>query len=99
MVQSLALGVYDMKTYPTAVRVYLRRQPKTGLFAAVSDDLPGLMTVADNIEEIERRLPASIEQLIKAQYGADVVVVHGDADISDDFKPLDEPRVIELRAA
>lgn len=89
-----------MPQFPTEVRIYLRRSRKTGLFAAVSDDLPGLMTVAHTIEEIEERLPPAIQQLIKAQYDQDVEVHLEDTDDgSDDFKSLSDPRVAELHAA
>lgn len=87
-----------MSKFPSRVSVRLMHQHKTGLFAAVSDDLPGLMTIADSIEEVDRRLPASIAQVIQAQYGQRVEVVLED-DFDDDFQPLDAPRVLELRAA
>lgn len=86
-------------SYPTRIRVNLQRNAKAGLFAAVSDDLPGLMTVGHTIEEIEQRLPAAIAQLIKAQYGEDVEFQCADSEPSDDFLSLSDPRVIELRAA
>jgi predicted RNase H-like HicB family nuclease len=88
-----------MAQFPHKIRVTLERNGKAGLFAAVSPELPGLMTVAKTIDEIEERLPAAIAQLIKAQYGADVsveVVANG---AGGDFKSLADPRIIELRAA
>ena len=86
-------------SYPQSIRIYLRHQAKSGLFAAVSDDLPGLMTVADSIEEIRRRLPSAIQQLIKAQFDENVSVALRDDEGDDDFISLREPKVAELRAA
>lgn len=88
-----------MANFPNQIRVELQRNAKAGLFAAVSQDLPALMTVASSIEEIEQRLPAAISQIIKAQYGADVEVDVRDVDAGNDFKSLADPRVLELRAA
>jgi predicted RNase H-like HicB family nuclease len=88
-----------MAVYPTHVRVQLQRDTKSGLFAAVSDDLPGLMTVASTIEEVERRLPAAIAQLVEAQYGALVRVNVEPTEHEDRFASLAEPRVVELHAA
>jgi len=85
-------------SYPTTIRVGLLRSRKTGLIAAVSDDLPGLMTVGKTIEDIEERLPAAISQLIKAQYDADVEVELVDGD-DEGFFSLGEPRILELHAA
>lgn len=39
----------------------------TGLFAAISRELPGLMVHDYSIDEIERRLPAVIKDLLEAQ--------------------------------
>jgi predicted RNase H-like HicB family nuclease len=87
-----------MAAYPTEVRVHLQRDSGSGLFAALSDDLPGLMTVASTIEEIEQRLPAAIAQLVETQYGAAVrVTLEAEGDAG--FKSLAEPRVAELHAA
>jgi predicted RNase H-like HicB family nuclease len=86
-----------MAAFPTEVKIHLQRDRQSGLFAALSDDLPGLMTVAATIEEIERRLPAAIAQLVEAQYGAHVRVTIESED--EGFRSLAEPRVAELRAA
>jgi predicted RNase H-like HicB family nuclease len=88
-----------MAAFPKEVRIHLERDVQTGLFAALSDDLPGLMTVATTIEEIEQRLPAAIAQLVEAQYGTQVAVTLEPTDTDDGFAPLAEPRVAELRAA
>lgn len=87
-----------MAAFPTEVRVHLQRDSKSGLFAAVSDDLPGLMTVAATIEEIEARLPAAIAQLVEAEYGTSVRV---NIELTGEggFRSLAEPRVAELQAA
>ena len=88
-----------MAEFPERISIYLQRAPKAGLFAAVSDELPGLMTVAENIEEIERRLSDDIKRLIKAQYGEDIEVILEDDDSGSDFVSLCDPRIAELRAA
>lgn len=87
-----------MSSYPTEVRINLQRDLKTGLFAAISEDLPGLMTVAATIEEIERRLPSAVAQLVEAQYGAQVRV-NIEPNDGEGFKSLADPRVVELHAA
>lgn len=63
-----------MTAFPKEVRIHLERDTRTGLFAALSNELPGLMAVATTIEEIEERLPAAVAQLVRAQYGAAVNV-------------------------
>lgn len=87
-----------MAAYPSHIRIRLQRDGKTGLFAALSDDLPALMTVASSIEEIEKRLPAAVAQIVEAQYGARVRV-SVEASEEDRFASLAEPRVVELHAA
>lgn len=88
-----------MAHFPERVRLMYRHNKRSGLYAAVSDDLPGLMTVGRSLEEVDQRAPAAIAQLVQAQYGASVVVVVADGDDDDRFRPLDEPRLAELRAA
>lgn len=88
-----------MAAFPERIRLAYKESKRAGLFAAVSDDLPGLMTVAPTIEEVDRRVTGAIAQLVKAQYGVDIVVTLHDADEdADDFKPLGE-RTMELHAA
>lgn len=84
-----------MTAFPKEVRIHLERDTQTGLFAALSKELPGLMTVARTIEEIEERLPAAIAQLVHAQYGANVRVNIEPVD-DGGFLPLAEPRVAAL---
>jgi predicted RNase H-like HicB family nuclease len=88
-----------MASFPSEIRIYLERDVKTGLFAAMSEDLAGLLTVGASIEEVEQRLPAAIKQLVHAQYGQSVNVTLTVDDEADGFRPLAEPRVVELRAA
>ncbi len=87
-----------MQNYPKEIRINLLRQKKSGLIAAVSEDLPGLMTVGTSIDEIEERLPFAIQQIIAAQYGEHVNLTLYPAD-DDDFSPLSEPRIFGLEAA
>jgi predicted RNase H-like HicB family nuclease len=91
--------VFDVAGFPTTVRIHLERDTQTGLFAALSRDLPGLMTVAKTIEEIEDRLPGAISQLVAAKYGVEVAVTIEPTEDEGGFASLAEPRVAELRAA
>ncbi len=86
-------------SFPARIRIALTRSRSTGIFAAESPELPGLMTVGHDIEEIEQRLPDAIKQLIKAEYGVDVEVEAIETGGDVDFAPLATPRVVELRAA
>lgn len=87
-------------SYPAEVRIQLLRSKETGLIAAVSDDLPGLMTVGTEIEEIQRRLPTAIAEIISVQFGVDVDVrLEESADLSVPFESLSTALVVDLRAA
>ncbi len=89
-----------MAKFPEMVRVDYKRSKRAGLYAAVSDDLPGLMAVANTLDEVDLRIPAAIAQIIEAQYGVRVEVTLRDADgDDDDFTSLSESRFMELRAA
>lgn len=88
-----------MAEFPSEIRIGLMRSAKAGLFAAESVDLPGLLTVAPTIDEIERQLLGDIRALIYAQYGVDVTVEFIEEAGPGGFLPLSEPRVAELRAA
>lgn len=88
-----------MAEFPSEIRIDIRRNRATGLIAAVSDDLPGLLTVGRDIAEIERRLPPSIAALIKAEFGVNVVVEMADGDNSGtEFTSLSTAH-IQLQAA
>ena len=87
-----------MANFPERVRIAYKHNKRSGLYAAVSDDLPGLMTVAKTIDEVDTRVPGAIAQIVEAQYGVAVEVVMRDGD-DDDFRSLSEPRLMELRAA
>lgn len=88
-----------MAAFPKEVRIHLERDTETGLFAALSRDLPGFMTVAKTIEEIEQRLPGAIAQIVAAKYGIQVSVSIEPSEDEAGFASLAEPRVAELRAA
>jgi len=89
-----------MARYPAQIRTELKHSPRVGLFAAVSDDLPGLMVVGKTIEEVEQRVAGAIADLIEAEYG-EKVIAHSLPDDGDEagFKSLAEPRILELNAA
>lgn len=50
---------------PDWIRTYTMHSTKTGLIAAMSDDLPGLLVVGHTMEEVERLLPAAIADLVE----------------------------------
>jgi hypothetical protein len=85
--------------FPREIRLELLSSTRAGLLAVVSDDLPGLMVVAETFEELTRRLPVSVAQLIKAQYGVDVTVEFCDEYDDSDFKSLSTAHLVEARAA
>lgn len=88
-----------MSRIPSKIAIDIQRNAVAGLFAAISDDLPGLMVVGTSIEEVEERLPAAVAQLIKAQYGVDVHAETLDGKTANQFKPLCDARIVELVAA
>lgn len=40
---------------------------RTGLMAAFSDDLPGLLVVGKTIQELEDKLPGAMREILEAQ--------------------------------
>lgn len=40
---------------------------KDGLIASFSDDLPGLLVVGRNAQDIEKKLPGAIREILEAQ--------------------------------
>jgi predicted RNase H-like HicB family nuclease len=60
-----------------AIRITLAKHDDTGLLAATSDDLHGLVVFGKTVEEIERKLPIAIKELLEAsneEVGSVVVV-------------------------
>lgn len=53
-------------THNQTIRVHLIEHRKSGLLAAVSDDLHGLVVHGDTEDEIRERLPAAIRDLLEA---------------------------------
>ena len=40
---------------------------RTGLMAAFSDDLPGLLVIGKTIQELEEKLPGALREILEAQ--------------------------------
>src|SRR5580704_14170104 len=93
----------EMASFPKTLRVELMWSRSSRLIAAVSSELPSLLTVGHTIEEIEARLLPSVEALIRAEFGVTVRAKFEDDDDDDDggdgFRPLAEPRVVGLQRA
>lgn len=75
------------------IYVQLLKQDRTGLYAAVSRDLPGLMIHDYSIAEIERRLPIVIRELLEAA-GHEVESVTAERDEKIDLAHLQPPAYI-----
>ena len=61
------------------IRIHLIKHTETGLLAAVSDDLHGLVVHAHSPEEIEKLLPDAIRDILVAQ-GFEVLSVTAEPD-------------------
>lgn len=59
------------------IRVWTVTHKTTGLLAACSDDLPGLLLTARTEAELEARLPRAISQILEAQGHGVVEVIAG----------------------
>jgi hypothetical protein len=60
-----------------AIRIGLAKHDDRGLLAATSEDLHGLVVFGKTVEEIERKLPTAIRELLEApheQIGSVMVV-------------------------
>jgi hypothetical protein len=56
------------------IRLSYQRHSETGLLAAFSHDLKGLLAMGRTFEELHEELPHLIVDLVKERYGADVRV-------------------------
>lgn len=63
---------------PHSIRLSYQRHSETGLLAAFSEDLKGLLVTARTFEEIHDELPAVIADLVKQRFGVDVRVEWAD---------------------
>lgn len=59
-------------SYPRSILVRYQRHQKTGLLAAYSEDLKGLLVTARSFDELNEELPVVIEDLIQKRFGAEV---------------------------
>jgi hypothetical protein len=71
-------------TKSRAIRIQARVSRSTGVMAAYSDDLPGLLVAGNTQEEIARKLPGAVRELLEA-HGLRVVKLA----VSDDETPAD----------
>jgi len=55
-----------MSEQPKVINIRGKVHTPTGLFAAFSDDLKGLLVVGANWQEIEAKLPGAIRELMDA---------------------------------
>lgn len=59
---------------PTDIRLELERHEETGLLVATSPDLKGLAVFGRTIEAVLAEVPATVAELIEAQFAAKVSV-------------------------
>jgi hypothetical protein len=59
---------------PHVIRLSYQRHSETGLLAAYSEDLKGLLVTARTFEEIHEELPVVIADLVKQRYGVNIRV-------------------------
>lgn len=79
MVYYLELQMSFSSVQGRVIRVRMLRHERTGLLAAVSDDLAGLVLHGYSHGEIKRKLPAAIRELLEAE-GYTVVSVETEED-------------------
>ena len=76
-----------MMNYPREIQLKFQRHTTTGLIAAFSDDLPGLLLTGRSHDEINREAPLVIAALIKERYGVNVEVeCESDAPVAPGFR-------------
>jgi hypothetical protein len=84
---------------PNVVRISYERHARTGLIAALSTDLPGLMAVGKTFDEVDAEIPILIADLVQKRYGVAVKVSHVDAiDDDDGFNPIANGSEYQLAA-
>lgn len=56
---------------PTVVTIRYLKSVRTGLIAAVADELPGFMITGRTIAQIEAKLTDTVAEVLKEQFGND----------------------------
>ena len=64
-----------MKTLPESVIVRLVKSVRTGLVAAISDDIPGFLVTARTVEKVDELVPEALAEIYREEGCEDVVVV------------------------
>lgn len=75
------------------IRIKVLAHKKTGLFMALSDDLPGLVVHARSTEEIDKKMPIAIREILEAS-GVVVDSVEPATENLDDFTSVTPPAYI-----
>jgi hypothetical protein len=74
-------------TKSRAIRIQARLSRSTGLIACYSDDFPGLLVVGKTQEEIGRKLPGAVRELLEARGHRVLKLAVSDDDAPADFGP------------
>lgn len=86
-------------TVPHVIRLSYQRHQQTGLVAAFSEDLKGLLVTARTFEALYEELPVVIADLVKQRYGMEIRVEWCDDEpVAPGFGSVECARLEEVAA-
>lgn len=73
---------------PEVITIRFLKSEKTGLLAAITDDIPGFTITGRTIEAIEAKLAEAVAEVLQEQFGVSVEVTKEDRSEPEGFVPL-----------
>lgn len=74
---------------PDIITIQYVKSTRTGLIAAITDEIPGFMVTGRTVDAVKAKLQEAISEALKEQFGVDFVdVMECDTQDIDGFVPL-----------